>query len=128
MFSAADSPTKGNGLIKFLSELNVEDIKLKIEEYNSKLDEYFLKVNKKKFILDLGVNAGLDAAGIFVPGLGTAKLLGEKGIKYLKGANSEVNKIFKKVEKVFESRDSDKKNLDYLIKINRVARIKKNYK
>lgn len=128
VFSSLESPTKGHGLIKYLSEFDKDERKAKIEEYNDKIEDYFLKINKKKFLLDLGVNAGLDAAGLIVPGLGTAKLLGEKGFNYLKSSNQEVKKIIKKVEKVFESKDVDKRNLDYLIKINRVARIKKNYK
>ncbi len=127
IIEALGTPQKIHSLVKYIITLNEEDRKEKIMHYNNEIKNRYTK-NKAKFQwLDFGYSAALDTAGIWVPFIGT----GAKGLELLSdkiGIKSKTkNFIMDKLENIFNSKKIDEQNIDFLTKLNRVARLKQNY-
>lgn len=110
-------------LLETLSDLSEEERMKKIDSYN---EQIIKKVNKKEIsesAIDLGTNIVLDGVSLAanLAGVGTTFSL-------LKSGSKKISKttIYKGVlDKIFYS-DTDKANIHYLTKINRVAKLKRN--
>ncbi len=111
-------------LIETLAPLSIEDRQTKINYYNN---EVVKVINSKKIVpdaIDLGTNIIIDSIGVAtgLSFLGSAysmlKISG-KGI-------DKAAKISEKMQNAFKE-DPDKANIHYLSKINRVAKLKKNF-
>lgn len=119
-----NTPDRAQSLISYLSSLPEKERKNKIEEYNKEVEKNL----EKEDYLDLSYNAILDTAGIWVPFLST----GIKGIEIISNNLdidiSRINKIKEKMCNIFSSSNVDDDNINFLTKINRVARLKQEYK
>lgn len=121
-------PKNINSLIKYLIGLNIEERKEKIKYYNEEVRKRYSKKIAQYQWLDFGYSATLDTAGIWVPFIST----GIKGIELLAdkiGIKSKTkNYILGKLESIYQSKNVDENNIDFLTKLNRVARLKQDYK
>lgn len=113
-------------LIESLSELSDEQRKAKITEYNSEVSKKLNKNSQSTDVLDLGQNVVMDFAGAVTgfAAIGSAFSLLKIGGKKISSSSPLIKNIASKIEEVMHN-DTDKKNIHYLTKINRVARVKK---
>lgn len=116
-----------NGMNSLFSELNLlesEERNQRISQYNIEVDKVLRHKNVSKHALDLGE----DALGVFVPFLATGK-------KLLKGATKMAMSKYPAIQNVSEfieaksSRESGKnRNITILSQVNRVAKLKREFK
>lgn len=106
-----------NSLFSELSHLNTDEQNIIISEYNKRLD----KKLKNKSIIQHGLDFGIDSIGTLIPYFSTM-------IKIASTANKfpAIKKIFEQINEKLNTK-KERKNLSYLSKINRVARLKKKY-
>lgn len=112
-------------LLETLAGLNPEEQKQKVEVYNTEVQK-FLKVQRKTgVIVDLtaqtlnlavGVASGLPTG----PMMFVLKLLGKKPLRSL----NPVRGLMEKIELALNQDEEDIKNIHYLSRINRVAKLK----
>tara|TARA_R110000744_G_scaffold380532_1_gene501832 strand:- start:3103 stop:5025 length:1923 start_codon:yes stop_codon:yes gene_type:complete len=112
-------------LLETLTVLNPEEQKQKVELYNTEVQK-FLKVQRKTgIIIDLGTQSLNLALGVTTglptgPMLFMLKLLGKKPFKAL----NPVRGLMEKIEMALNQDLKDTKNIHYLSRINRVAKLK----
>lgn len=114
-------------LIEYLSELTEEDRKAKITEYNFEVTKKINKNHKSAYAIDLSQNILLDTVGTITGFalIGSAFSLLNFGGKKLTQSVPLIKRIAEKIESAMV-KDTDKTNIHYLTKINRVARVKRN--
>lgn len=114
-------------LIESLSELSDEERKVKITHYNAEVNKKLNNKSKSENVIDLGKNVLMDAAGALTgfAAIGSAFSLARIGGKKLTASVPLIKNIVNKIEEAINS-DTDKANIHYLTKINRVARVKRN--
>lgn len=114
-------------LIESLSGLSDEERKIKIDQYNLEVNKKINKKTKSENAIDLGQNVVMDVAGALTgfTAIGSVFSLAKIGGKKLIASIPLIKNIANKFEEAMHS-DTDKANIHYLTKINRVARIKRN--
>jgi hypothetical protein len=123
---------KINSVFNYLADLSEDERKSKINEYNILIAK-IKKQESKKIFLDLGISASTDLMstllGTIFPPIGfigsASQLLkiAAKKIKKIKRAEA----VIEKIDLINKLRNTDKKNISYLYKINSVAKLKENY-
>lgn len=113
-------------LIESLSELSDEERKTKINQYNTAVTKKLNRRTKSKDAIDLGQNVVMDVTGALTgfSVLGSAFSLAKIGGKKLTASIPLIKNISNKIEEAMNN-DTDKLNIHYLTKINRVARVKR---
>lgn len=111
-------------LFQELSSISTSECKSKIAAYNKKIESLIDKKKNENLFIDVGT----DTAGLFIPFLTTAKDVITISEKKAQEKIPFVKKFFDKLGEFFYSNDSEKKAISLLTKINRVARLKKDYK
>jgi hypothetical protein len=110
-------------LFKELSTVSESERKSIIAVYNKKI----ASLNDRRKYKDFAIDLGTDTAGLYVPFLSTAKNLAKftekKSLKI-----PIINKYVDKVVELFYSKKFEKNHISLLTKINRVARLKREYK
>lgn len=118
--SLGDSREKIQSLMQRLSLLDPNERNMQIELYNKKVDE---TLNSDYDVaIELGTNFAVDLAGIIIPFLGTGIYLAKK----LFSSSMNMNKLIDGIENIISS-NQEKKDIHFLSKINRVARLKRKY-
>jgi hypothetical protein len=125
VFNTSD---KSQNLIKYLSNLTDRDRESKIKEYNDTIEKRLSKIISRKQYMDFTYNAALDTAGIWIPFLSTGIKAGE----ILAGKSNLISEkrmeqVKEKISNVFSGKNVDKRNIDFLTRINMVARLKIKY-
>lgn len=126
ILSEAGGFQKGKMLMEQLAFLSPEARSSKIAEYNAEIKKLTRKKSQiKKEAIDLGVDLGLEGLGAVsdFAGFGTVTSVLKFSGKQLSKLD-EVKKINEKVKDAIYN-TPDKKNIHFLTKINRVARLKK---
>lgn len=124
---SADTVTKSKKLMEHLAELDEDERSKKILHYNQQIEKLISKKKKNAGVIDLGSNILTDTAGAlsgFAP-LGTAISLLKLSGKGIRKSLPLVKNIAHKIEDAL-NRDTDKANIHFLTRINRVARLKRN--
>lgn len=117
---------KSKKLIETIAVLSDEERKKKIAEYNSAVSKLVNKNASRGDAIDLGQNIIMDAAGAYtgINIIGSAFSLLTIGGKRMMKSVPMIRNIASKIEDALYS-DTDKENIHYLTKINRVARVKR---
>lgn len=118
-------PPNFNSLFSYLNGLNQEERYKKVTRYNALLEQEKKKYKNKKMIIDLGVSAAVDTAGIFIPFLGFGlKVLDASVEKFGIKDAKVIEKIRRVLSSIIDSQPNDQQVVSFLAKINSVARIK----
>jgi hypothetical protein len=108
-----------------LASLNPEEQKQKVELYNTEVQKFLKAQRKTGVVLDLGAQSLNLALGV-ASGLPTGpmlfmlKLLGKRPFNSL----NPVRGLMEKIELALNQDEKDTKNIHYLSRINRVAKLK----
>lgn len=113
-----------NSLFSELSSLEVNERNERIHQYNSELERVIRKRKLGRHALDLSE----DAAGLVVPLLGTGKKIASAGVSKLSKQFPAIHQAAEYIKYKVASTDSNKRKLSVLAQINRVARLKRDYK
>ena len=112
-----------NGLFAELGMLDVSEREVRISKYNKELEVALRNKNITKYALDLGE----DSLGMVVPFLATGKRLLTKGTEKAMERFSVIKEVSEFIEDKTMTQSSEKRRISILSKVNRVARLKKNY-
>lgn len=107
-----------------LARLDDSARKQRIDEYNKAVDVYCRNNRARKTAFDLG----MDTIGVWVPFLGTARNLASFLYSKVKHSSSLMEKLGNKIEEVASHNITGDSRISLLTKINRVARLKRDYK
>lgn len=112
-------------LIDTIAKLPVEDREAKIDYYNSVIRQKVNRRKKSENLIDIGKDLAADLIGAATQFalFGTSLSLLKIGRKYAKGGKL-ITSITKKIENAIHT-NPDEANIHYLMKINRVAKLKK---
>jgi hypothetical protein len=112
-------------LLEVLAGLNPEEQKQKVELYNTEVQKFLKSQRKTGVIIDLSAQTLNLAIGVASgvptgPMLFVLKLLGKKTLRSL----NPVRGLMEKIELAMNQDEKDTKNIHYLSRINRVAKLK----
>tara|TARA_R110000850_G_scaffold109507_1_gene222565 strand:+ start:8110 stop:10032 length:1923 start_codon:yes stop_codon:yes gene_type:complete len=112
-------------LLEVLAGLNPEEQKQKVELYNTEVQKFLKSQRKTGVIIDLSAQTLNLAIGVASgvptgPMLFVLKLLGKKTLRSL----NPVRRLMEKIELALNQDEKDTKNIHYLSRINRVAKLK----
>jgi hypothetical protein len=116
-----------NGMNSLFSELNLlnsEGRSQRISEYNVEVDKALRNKNVSKHALDLGE----DTLGLFVPFWTTAKKLVKGGTKMAMGKFPAIQNISEFIEDKTSKESGKNRNISVLTQVNRVAKLKREFK
>lgn len=116
-----------NGMNSLFSELNLLDSEgrsQRISEYNIEVDKALRNKNVSKHALDLGE----DTLGLFVPFWATGKKLVKGGTKMAMDKFPAIQNISEFIEDKTSKESGEKRNITVLTKVNRVAKLKREFK
>lgn len=116
-----------NGMNSLFSELNLLDSEgrsQRISEYNIEVDKALRNKNVSKHALDLGE----DTLGLFVPFWATGKKLVKGGTKMAMDKFPAIQNISEFIEDKTSKESGEKRNISVLTKVNRVAKLKREFK
>lgn len=116
-----------NGMNSLFSELNLLDSEgrsQRISEYNIEVDKALRNKNVSKHALDLGE----DTLGLFFPFWATGKKLVKGGTKMAMDKFPAIQNIFEFIEDKTSKESGEKRNISVLTKVNRVAKLKREFK
>ncbi len=116
---------ESKSLMETLSALNEEEREKKIDFYNNIVNKKIQGQKRSSGIIDLGSNILLDSVGAYtgLSGLGTALSLIKTGSKKIIKSIPLLKNTAEKLEDAI-NHDIDDKNIHFLTKINRVAKLK----
>ena len=112
-------------LLETLAGLNPEEQKQKVEVYNTEVQKFLKAQRKTGVIVDLTaqtLNLGISVASGLPTGpmLFVLKMLGKNPLRSL----NPVRSLMEKIELALNQDEEDIKNIHYLSRINRVAKLK----
>lgn len=116
-----------NGMNSLFSELNLLDSEGRIQrisEYNIEVDKALRNKNVSKHALDLGE----DTLGLFVPFWATGKKLVKGGTKMAMDKFPAIQNISEFIEDKTSKESGKNRNITVLTQVNRVAKLKREFK
>jgi hypothetical protein len=116
-----------NGMNSLFSELNLLDSEgrsQRISEYNVEVDKALRNKNVTKHALDLGE----DTLGLFVPFWATGKKLVKGGTKMAMDKFPAIQNISEFIEDKTSKESGENRNITVLTQVNRVAKLKREFK
>ena len=116
-----------NGMNSLFSELNLLDREgrsQRISEYNIEVDKALRNKNVSKHALDLGE----DTLGLFVPFWATGKKLVKGGAKMAMDKFPAIQNISEFIEDKTSKESGENRNISVLTQVNRVAKLKREFK
>lgn len=116
-----------NGMNSLFSELNLldsEERSQRISEYNIEVGKALRNKNVSKHALDLGD----DTLGLFVPFWATGKKLVKGGTKMAMDKFPAIQNVSEFIEDKTNKESSENRNISILSRINRVAKLKREFR
>lgn len=112
-----------NTLFFQLSALNESERHELINDYNRKIEAELRIKRQESHGLDLAENA----AGLFIPFLGTTKRYGSLSIRALKDKYPVIQSISEYLEEKISPNNQEDRQVSFLTKVNRVAKLKRKF-
>lgn len=115
------------GMSSLFSELNLlnsEERRLRIADYNIEVD----KALRNKKVTKHGLDLGEDTLGLFIPFWGTGKKLLKGGTKMARDLFPAINNISEFIEDKATKMTDKNSDISVLTKVNRVAKLKREFK
>jgi len=113
-----------NSLFSELSLLDDNERNQRISTYNTEVE----KVLKNKNIYQHALDLSEDSAGTFIPFLSTGKKIIKASTRKAMDKFPAIQKLSEYIEDKTSTKDMNKKNVSILSQINRVARLKRDWK